>query len=143
MELVYGNNNNVSKVREGEKTILERFQEFMKNRLLALRKLNLDSVSAQAALIESRNFFFNKNISSSQDNIVEASLYKEFDTNMYVLGISENINEYTELSIKEALGMSFKEYMDLPIYYKKIIKETLRYNIKKAEEEKANARKQQ
>lgn len=143
MELVYGNNNNVSKVREGEKTILERFQEFMKNRLLALRKLKLDSVSAQAALIESRNFFFNKNISSSKDNIVEASLYKDFDTNMYVLGISENINEYTELSIKEALGMSFKEYMDLPIYYKKIIRETLRYNIKKAEEDKANARKQQ
>lgn len=142
MELVYGNNNNVSKVREGEKTILERFQEFMKNRLLALRKLKLDSVSAQAALIESRNFFFNKNISDSKDHIVEASLYKDFDTNMYVLGISENINEYTELSIKEALGMSFKEYMDLPIYYKKIIRETLRYNIKKAEEEKANARKQ-
>lgn len=113
----------------------------MKNRLLDLRKLKLDSVSAQAALIESRNSFFNKTI--KDDAIVEASLRKDFDTNIVKLGISSTINEYTTLSIKDVLGLSYKEYLELPIYYKKTIVEALRDNIKKAEEEKKNARSKQ
>ncbi len=114
----------------------------MKNRLLDLRKLNLDSVSAQAALIESRNFFFDKNSGNKKDSIVESSLYKGFDSNIIQLGIAKTINEYTQLSIKEALGISYKEYLDLPIYYKKSIVKVLEENIRKAEEEKKNARKQ-
>lgn len=112
----------------------------MKNRLLDLRKLNLDSVSAQAALMESRNVFFNKNL--GKDSIVEASLYKGFDSNIIQLGISTTISEYTELSIKEVLGLSYKEFLDMPIYYKKSIIKVLRDNIKRAEEEKKNARSQ-
>jgi len=112
----------------------------MKNRLLDLRKLKLDSVSAQAALMECRNSFFNKTV--KEDTIVEASLRKDFDTNIVKLGVANTINEYTTLSIKDVLGLSYKEFLELPVYYKKTIVETLRDNIKKAEEEKKNARKQ-
>lgn len=136
--MVYGNNDNVNKVRAKKDTILEEFQKFMKNRLLDLRKLNLDSVSAQAALIESRNFFFKKNIKG--DSIVESSLYKEFDSNIIQLGIASTLKEYTELSVKEALGLSYKEFLDMPIYYKKTIVKVLKDNIAQAEEVKKNAR---
>ena len=114
----------------------------MRNRILQLRKLNLDSVSAQAALIESRNYFFDKNLSANPSSIIEASLYKEFDTNMLENGLAKNVSDYTELAIKDSLGMSFKEFMDLPIYYKKTLTNVLRQNILAAEEAKKNARKE-
>lgn len=140
--MLYGSNDNVLKVKTGEKVIIERYQDFMRNRILHLRKLNLDSVSAQAALIESRNYFFNNNLSANPSSIIEASLYKEFDTNMLENGLAKNVSDYTELAIKDSLGMSFKEFMDLPIYYKKTLTNVLRQNILAAEEAKKNARKE-
>jgi hypothetical protein len=140
--LLYGSNDNVLKVKTGEKVIIERYQDFMRNKILHLRKLNLDSVSAQAALIESRNYFFNNNLSANPSSIIEASLYKEFDTNMLENGLAKNVSDYTELAIKDSLGMSFKEFMDLPIYYKKTLTNVLRQNILAAEEDKKNARKE-
>ena len=140
--MLYGSNDNVLKVKTGEKVIIERYQDFMRNRILQLRKLNLDSVSAQAALIESRNYFFNNNLSANPSSIIEASLYKEFDTNMLENGLAKNVSDYTELAIKDSLGMSFKEFMDLPIYYKKTLTNVLRQNILAAEEAKKNARKE-
>lgn len=140
--MLYGSNDNVLKVKTGEKVIIERYQDFMRNRILQLRKLNLDSVSAQAALIESRNYFFDKNLSANPSSIIEASLYKEFDTNMLENGLAKNVSDYTELAIKDSLGMSFKEFMDLPIYYKKTLTNVLRQNILAAEEAKKNARKE-
>jgi hypothetical protein len=140
--LLYGSNDNVLKVKTGEKVIIERYQDFMRNKILHLRKLNLDSVSAQAALIESRNYFFNNNLSANPSSIIEASLYKEFDTNMLENGLAKNVSDYTELAIKDSLGMSFKEFMDLPIYYKKTLTNVLRQNILAAEEAKKNARKE-
>jgi hypothetical protein len=127
--LLYGSNDNVLKVKTGEKVIIERYQDFMRDKILHLRKLNLDSVSAQAALIESRNYFFNNNLSANPSSIIEASLYKEFDTNMLENGLAKNVSDYTELAIKDSLGMSFKEFMDLPIYYKKTLTNVLRQNI--------------
>lgn len=138
--MLYGSNDNVLKVKTGEKVIIERYQDFMRDKILHLRKLNLDSVSAQAALIESRNYFFNKNLSANPSSIIEASLYKEFDTNMLENGLAKNVSDYTELAIKDSLGMSFKEFMDLPIYYKKTLTNVLRQNILAAEEAKRNAR---
>ena len=114
----------------------------MRSKILHLRKLNLDSVSAQAALIESRNYFFNNNLSANPSSIIEASLYKEFDTNMLENGLAKNVSDYTELAIKDSLGMSFKEFMDLPIHYKKTLTNVLRQNILAAEEAKRNARKE-
>jgi hypothetical protein len=140
--LLYGSNDNVLKVKTGEKVIIERYQDFMRDKILHLRKLNLDSVSAQAALIESRNYFFNNNLSANPSSIIEASLYKEFDTNMLENGLAKNVSDYTELAIKDSLGMSFKEFMDLPIYYKKTLTNVLRQNILAAEEAKKNARKE-
>lgn len=140
--MLYGSNDNVLKVKTGEKVIIERYQDFMRNKILHLRKLNLDSVSAQAALIESRNYFFNNNLSANPSSIIEASLYKEFDTNMLENGLAKNVSDYTELAIKDSLGMSFKEFMDLPIYYKKTLTNVLRQNILAAEEAKKNARKE-
>ena len=140
--MLYGSNDNVLKVKTGEKVIIERYQDFMRNKILHLRKLNLDSVSAQAALIESRNYFFNNNLSANPSSIIEASLYKEFDTNMLENGLAKNVSDYTELAIKDSLGMSFKEFMDLPIYYKKTLTNVLRQNILAAEEAKRNARKE-
>lgn len=140
--MLYGSNDNVLKVKTGEKVIIERYQDFMRNRILHLRKLNLDSVSAQAALIESRNYFFNNNLSANPSSIIEASLYKEFDTNMLENGLAKNVSDYTELAIKDSLGMSFKEFMDLSIYYKKTLTNVLRQNILAAEEAKKNARKE-
>ena len=140
--MLYGSNDNVLKVKTGEKVIIERYQDFMRSKILHLRKLNLDSVSAQAALIESRNYFFNNNLSANPSSIIEASLYKEFDTNMLENGLAKNVSDYTELAIKESLGMSFKEFMDLPIYYKKTLTNVLRQNILAAEEAKRNARKE-
>lgn len=140
--MLYGSNDNVSKVKAGEKVVIERYQDFMRDKILHLRKLNLDSVSAQAALIESRNYFFNKNLSANPSSIVEASLYKEFDTNMLENGLAKNVSDYTELAIKDSLGMSFKEFMDLPIYYKKTLTNVLRQNILAAEEARKNARKE-
>lgn len=140
--MLYGSNDNVLKVKTGEKVIIERYQDFMRDKILHLRKLNLDSVSAQAALIESRNYFFNKNLSANPSSIIEASLYKEFDTNMLENGLAKNVSDYTELAIKDSLGMSFKEFMDLPIYYKKTLTNVLRQNILAAEEAKRNARKE-
>lgn len=138
--MLYGSNDNVLKVKTGEKVIIERYQDFMRDKILHLRKLNLDSVSAQAALIESRNYFFNNNLSANPSSIIEASLYKEFDTNMLENGLAKNVSDYTELAIKDSLGMSFKEFMDLPIYYKKTLTNVLRQNILAAEEAKRNAR---
>lgn len=140
--MLYGSNDNVLKVKTGEKVIIERYQDFMRSKILHLRKLNLDSVSAQAALIESRNYFFNNNLSANPSSIIEASLYKEFDTNMLENGLAKNVSDYTELAIKDSLGMSFKEFMDLPIYYKKTLTNVLRQNILAAEEAKKNARKE-
>lgn len=140
--MLYGSNDNVLKVKTGEKVIIERYQDFMRDKILHLRKLNLDSVSAQAALIESRNYFFNNNLSANPSSIIEASLYKEFDTNMLENGLAKNVSDYTELAIKDSLGMSFKEFMDLPIYYKKTLTNVLRQNILAAEEAKKNARKE-
>lgn len=140
--MLYGSNDNVLKVKTGEKVIIERYQDFMRDKILHLRKLNLDSVSAQAALIESRNYFFNNNLSANPSSIIEASLYKEFDTNMLENGLAKNVSDYTELAIKDSLGMSFKEFMDLPIYYKKTLTNVLRQNILAAEEAKRNARKE-
>ncbi len=140
--MLYGSNDNVLKVKTGEKVIIERYQDFMRSKILHLRKLNLDSVSAQAALIESRNYFFNNNLSANPSSIIEASLYKEFDTNMLENGLAKNVSDYTELAIKDSLGMSFKEFMDLPIYYKKTLTNVLRQNILAAEEAKRNARKE-
>jgi hypothetical protein len=140
--LLYGSNDNVLKVKTGEKVIIERYQDFMRDKILHLRKLNLDSVSAQAALIESRNYFFNNNLSANPSSIIEASLYKEFDTNMLENGLAKNVSDYTELAIKDSLGMSFKEFMDLPIYYKKTLTNVLRQNILAAEGAKKNARKE-
>ena len=140
--MLYGSNDNVLKVKTGEKVIIERYQDFMRSKILHLRKLNLDSVSAQAALIESRNYFFNNNLSANPSSIIEASLYKEFDTNMLEYGLAKNVSDYTELAIKDSLGMSFKEFMDLPIYYKKTLTNVLRQNILAAEEAKRNARKE-
>ena len=140
--MLYGSNDNVLKVKTGEKVIIERYQDFMRNKILHLRRLNLDSVSAQAALIESRNYFFNNNLSANPSSIIEASLYKEFDTNMLENGLAKNVSDYTELAIKDSLGMSFKEFMDLPIYYKKTLTNVLRQNILAAEEAKKNARKE-
>ena len=140
--MLYGSNDNVLKVKTGEKVIIERYQDFMRSKILHLRKLNLDSVSAQAALIESRNYFFNNNLSANPSSIIEARLYKEFDTNMLENGLAKNVSDYTELAIKDSLGMSFKEFMDLPIYYKKTLTNVLRQNILAAEEAKRNARKE-
>ena len=140
--MLYGSNDNVLKVKTGEKVIIERYQDFMRSKILHLRKLNLDSVSAQAALIESSNYFFNNNLSANPSSIIEASLYKEFDTNMLENGLAKNVSDYTELAIKDSLGMSFKEFMDLPIYYKKTLTNVLRQNILAAEEAKRNARKE-
>ena len=140
--MLYGSNDNVLKVKTGEKVIIERYQDFMRSKILHLRKLNLDSVSAQAALIESRNYFFNNNLSANPSSIIEASLYKEFDTNMLENGLAKNVSDYTDLAIKDSLGMSFKEFMDLPIYYKKTLTNVLRQNILAAEEAKRNARKE-
>ena len=140
--MLYGSNDNVLKVKTGEKVIIERYQDFMRDKILHLRKLNLDSVSAQAALIESRNYFFYINLSANPSSIIEASLYKEFDTNMLENGLAKNVSDYTELAIKDSLGMSFKEFMDLPIYYKKTLTNVLRQNILAAEEAKRNARKE-
>ena len=140
--MLYGSNDNVLKVKTGEKVIIERYQDFMRSKILHLRKLNLDSVSAQAALIESRNYFFNNNLSANPSSIIEASLYNEFDTNMLENGLAKNVSDYTELAIKDSLGMSFKEFMDLPIYYKKTLTNVLRQNILAAEEAKRNARKE-
>ena len=140
--MLYGSNDNVLKVKTGEKVIIERYQDFMRSKILHLRKLNLDSVSAQAALIESRNYFFNNNLSANPSSIIEASLYKEFDTNMLENGLAKNVSDYTELAIKDSLGMSFKEFMDLPIYYKKTLTNVLRQNILAVEEAKQNARKE-
>ena len=140
--MLYGSNDTVLKVKTGEKVIIERYQDFMRSKILHLRKLNLDSVSAQAALIESRNYFFNNNLSANPSSIIEASLYKEFDTNMLENGLAKNVSDYTELAIKDSLGMSFKEFMDLPIYYKKTLTNVLRQNILAAEEAKRNARKE-
>ena len=140
--MLYGSNDNVLKVKTGEKVIIERYQDFMRSKILHLRKLNLDSVSAQAALIESRNYFFNNNLSANPSSIIEASLYKEFDTNMLENGLAKNVSDYTELAIKDSLGMSFKEFMDLPIYYKKTLTNVLKQNILAAEEAKRNARKE-
>ena len=140
--MLYGSNDNVLKVKTGEKVIIERYQDFMRSKILHLRKLNLDSVSAQAALIKSSNYFFNNNLSANPSSIIEASLYKEFDTNMLENGLAKNVSDYTELAIKDSLGMSFKEFMDLPIYYKKTLTNVLRQNILAAEEAKRNARKE-
>ena len=140
--MLYGSNDNVLKVKTGEKVIIERYQDFMRSKILHLRKLNLDSVSVQAALIESSNYFFNNNLSANPSSIIEASLYKEFDTNMLENGLAKNVSDYTELAIKDSLGMSFKEFMDLPIYYKKTLTNVLRQNILAAEEAKRNARKE-
>lgn len=97
----------------------------MKERIFLLRRLDLDRVSAQAALLESRNEFFSNGPNNNPDGIIEAALVKKFDKNIYAAGVKSNIREFVELNANMLLGVDFFKYFNAPIYLKKIIRDTL------------------
>ncbi len=117
----------------------------MEKNLLELEIVGLSPVTAQVALIELRNAYFNQTDKNDPNSVVESVLQKDLDENLYAKAMGDIAMEYMELDIKSNLGMSYTEYLKLPYFIKDELKEAIlkRSEIKKKiekEEEKKRAR---
>jgi hypothetical protein len=113
--------------------------------ILGLEITGLSPVTAQVALIELRNAYFNQTNKDDPNSVIESVLQKDLDENLYAKAMGDIAMEYMELDIKANLGMSYLEYLKLPYFIKDELKEAIlkRSEIKKKiekEEEKKRAK---
>lgn len=122
MDYLYNNPEDVKRKLDknpDSKSVYEEYIIFMETQLLELEIQGLTPVTAQIALIELRNTFFNQVDKEDPSYVIESVLQKPFDRNIYSAGIEEILKEYIKSDINENLGMSFPEWLKVPYFIKK------------------------
>lgn len=142
---MYYNPDDIRRKNNKEPSIFESYITYMEKNLLELEITGLSPVTAQVALIELRNAYFNQTNKDDPNSVIESVLQKDLDENLYAKAMGDIAMEYMELDIKANLGMSYPEYLKLPYFIKDELKEAIlkRSEIKKKiekEEEKKRAK---
>lgn len=121
LDYLYNNPDDVKrKLNNPEsKSVFEDYITFMETQLLELEIKGLTPVTAQIALIELRNTFFNQVDKKDPSYVIESILQKPFDKNSYSAGIEDILKEYIRSDINANLGMSFPEWLKVPYFMKK------------------------
>lgn len=142
---MYYNPDDIRRKNNKEPSVFESYITYMEKNLLELEITGLSPVTAQVALIELRNAYFNQTNKDDPNSVIESVLQKDLDENLYAKTMGDIAMEYMELDIKANLGMSYPEYLKLPYFIKDELKEAIlkRSEIKKKiekEEEKKRAK---
>lgn len=142
---MYYNPDDIRRKNNKEPSVFESYITYMEKNLLELEITGLSPVTAQVALIELRNAYFNQTNKDDPNSVIESVLQKDLDENLYAKAMGDIAMEYMELDIKANLGMSYLEYLKLPYFIKDELKEAIlkRSEIKKKiekEEEKKRAK---
>lgn len=142
---MYYNPDDIRRKNNKEPSVFESYITYMEKNLLELEITGLSPVTAQVALIELRNAYFNQTNKDDPNSVIESVLQKDLDENLYAKAMGDIAMEYMELDIKANLGMSYPEYLKLPYFIKDELKEAIlkRSEIKKKiekEEEKKRAK---
>jgi len=119
LDYLYNNPADLSLAKD-KKPFFNRYLEYMRDILLAEKANSISPILAKGALIEARNLFFGI-VSKNQSKIIESVLHKDIDTNIYLIGMENLLDEYMSLDIKEHLGMSYPEWAAVPINLKQSI----------------------
>lgn len=127
LDYLYNNPEDVKRRQSNPnaQSVFEDYITFMETQLLELEIQGLTPVTAQIALIELRNTFFNQVDKKNPSFVIESVLQKPFDKNSYSAGIEDILREYIKSDISSNLGMSFPEWLKVPYFIKKNLLDVL------------------
>lgn len=131
LDYLYNNPADLS-LGKDDKPFFNRYLEYMRDILLSEKGGSISPILSKGALTEARNLFFGT-VSKKQDRIIESVLYKNIDKNIYLMGMENLLDEYMSLDIKEYLGMSYPEWLAVPINLKETIVKKVMEKIKSKE----------